>query len=141
MQYCDGLGLQEQLQVNFVQQTHLLQTDRAKASPALHQLQLQQQQLISQLQLVQQRLIMGGSAGLANMMEANKDLDSKENSWREEKMETGAVSPDNNNTIDKNKNGAVSPEPDTQTLFNNGEAALNIKQSHQPQIFSVFKRL
>ena len=50
--------LQEQLQVNFVQQTHLLQTDRAKASPALHQLQLQQQQLISQLQLVQQRLIM-----------------------------------------------------------------------------------
>ena len=78
---------------------------------------------------------MGGSAGLANMMEANKDLDSKENSWREEKMETGAVSPDNNNTIDKNKNGAVSPEPDNQTLFNNGEAALNIKQRHQPQIF------
>ena len=50
--------LQEQLQVNFVQQTHLLQSDRAKASPALHQLQMQQQQLISQLQLVQQRLIM-----------------------------------------------------------------------------------
>lgn len=56
--YLDLPTLQEQLQVNFVQQTHLLQTDRAKASPALHQLQLQQQQLISQLQLVQQRLIM-----------------------------------------------------------------------------------
>ena len=53
--------LQEQLQVNFVQQTHLLQSDRAKSSPALHQLQLQQQQLISQLQLVQQRLIMVSS--------------------------------------------------------------------------------
>ena len=50
--------LQEQLQVNFVQQTHLLQSDRAKSSPAFHQLQMQQQQLISQLQLVQQRLIM-----------------------------------------------------------------------------------
>ena len=53
--------MQEQLQVNFVQQTHLLQSDRAKSSPALHQLQLQQQQLISQLQLVQQRLIMVSS--------------------------------------------------------------------------------
>ena len=30
IKYCDGLSLQEQLQVNFVQQTHLLQTDRAK---------------------------------------------------------------------------------------------------------------
>ena len=143
IKYCDGLSLQEQLQVNFVQQTHLLQTDRAKvlrtlkyfqherqkyfqASPALHQLQLQQQQLISQLQLVQQRLIMGG-----NMMEAGKELDSKENNWREEKMETGALSPDNNNTSEKNKNGAVSPEPDNQTLFNNGEAAVRIKYFYQ----------
>ena len=50
--------LQEQLQLNFVQQTHLLQSDRVKSSPGLHQLQVQQQQLISQLQLVQQRLIM-----------------------------------------------------------------------------------
>ena len=78
---------------------------------------------------------MGGSAGLANMMEANKDLDSKENNWREEKMETGAVSPDNNNTSEKNKNGTVSPEPDSQTLFNNGEAALNIKQTSTSNIF------
>jgi len=54
--------LQEQLQVNFVQQTHLLQTDRSKSSPALQQLQIQQQQLISQLQLVQQRLIMVSAA-------------------------------------------------------------------------------
>ena len=104
-----------------MQQTHLLQTDRAKASPALHQLQLQQQQLISQLQLVQQRLIMGGSAGLANMMEANKDLDSKENNWREEKMETGAVSPDNNNTNEKNKNGCVSPDLEQHTLYSQGK--------------------
>ena len=55
--------LQEQLQVNFVQQTHLLQSDRAKSSPAFHQLQMQQQQLISQLQLVQQRLIMVRQSG------------------------------------------------------------------------------
>ena len=32
--------LQEQLQVNFLQQTHLLQSDRAKSSPALQHLQV-----------------------------------------------------------------------------------------------------
>ena len=36
-------------------------------------------------------------------------------------MENGDLSPDNNNTIDKGKNGNVSPEPDTSTLYSNGE--------------------
>ena len=35
-------------------------------------------------------------------------------------MENGDVTPDNNNTIDKNKNGNISPEPDQHTLYNNG---------------------
>ena len=62
--------LQEQLQINLLQQTHLMQTNSntessnkgggggTKTSQAMQQLQIQQQQLISQLQLVQQRLLM-----------------------------------------------------------------------------------
>ena len=60
--------LQEQLQINLLQQTHLMQTNSSnsensgknggKPSQAMQQLQIQQQQLISQLQLVQQRLLM-----------------------------------------------------------------------------------
>jgi len=111
--------LQEQLQVNFVQQTHILQSDRAKNSPALQHLQLQQQQLISQLQLVQQRLIMGGSGGLVGLLEGSKEQNSKENSrWKQEKMENGDMDiTDNNNTNEKNKNGCLSPDPDHHTLY------------------------
>ena len=58
--------LQEQLQINLLQQSHMMQTkDELKKgrglatnAAALQQLQLQQQQIISQLQLVQQRLLM-----------------------------------------------------------------------------------
>lgn len=57
--------LQEQLQINLLQQTHLMQNSGSsekpggnKTSQAMQQLQIQQQQLISQLQLVQQRLLM-----------------------------------------------------------------------------------
>ena len=65
--------LQEQLQINLLQQTHMMQAaaaaaaaaanggpDKPKGNPtaALQQLQGQQQQLISQLQLVQQRILM-----------------------------------------------------------------------------------
>ena len=62
------------------------------------------------------------------LLDGNKEAgDSKENNWRErdEKMENGAVSPDNNNTMDKNRNGVMpsaSPDPDNRdTLFNNGK--------------------
>jgi len=65
--------LQEQLQINLLQQTHMMQAVSANNSSgdgdkagkpssataaALQQLQMQQQQLISQLQLVQQRIVM-----------------------------------------------------------------------------------
>ena len=68
--------LQEQLQINLLQQTHMMQaaatasgassTEKttsksptsAATTAALQQLQIQQQQLISQLQLVQQRILM-----------------------------------------------------------------------------------
>ena len=53
--------LQEQLQINLLQQSHLMQAgDKAgpKTQAAMQQLQMQQQQLISQLQLVQQRILL-----------------------------------------------------------------------------------
>ena len=65
-----------------------------------------------------------------SLLDGNKDSDSKDN-WRErdEKMENGALSPDNNNTLDKNRNGVLppsSPEPDSlNTLFNNGQCNTN----------------
>ena len=36
-------------------------------------------------------------------------------------MESGDISAENNNTLDKSKNGNMSPEPDTNTLYSNGE--------------------
>ena len=53
-----------------------------------------------------------------------KDQDSKENNWKErdEKMENGGDNAlDNNNTIDKSKNGTATPDPsDSHTLYSNG---------------------
>lgn len=69
-----------------------------------------------------------------SLLDGNKESDSKDN-WRErdEKMENGALSPDNNNTLDKNRNGvlpASSPEPDSlNTLFNNGQCNTNCPMS------------
>ncbi|XP_066582795.1 forkhead box protein P1 isoform X4 [Prorops nasuta] len=51
--------LQEQLQLNVIQQTHLLQTaDKKKATAPLQQLALQQQQLIQQLQITQRQYLL-----------------------------------------------------------------------------------
>ncbi|XP_028044781.2 forkhead box protein P1 isoform X9 [Monomorium pharaonis] len=51
--------LQEQLQLNLFQQTHLLQTaDKKKASAPLQQLAIQQQQLIQQLQITQRQYLL-----------------------------------------------------------------------------------
>ena len=41
-------------------------------------------------------------------------------------MENGELTPDNNNTNEKNKNGTVSPDPDGHTLYSHG-ANTNIK--------------
>ncbi|XP_043465619.1 forkhead box protein P1 isoform X9 [Leptopilina heterotoma] len=51
--------LQEQLQLNLIQQTHLLQNaDKKKSSGPLQQLALQQQQLIQQLQMAQRQYLL-----------------------------------------------------------------------------------
>ena len=79
--------LQEQLQINLLQQTHLMQTNSSnsensgknggKPSQAMQQLQIQQQQLISQLQLVQQRLLMVNFHALDLIIQNNSRLNCK----------------------------------------------------------------
>lgn len=50
--------LQEQLQLNLIQQTHILQSpDKKKATSSMQQLALQQQQIIQQLQMMQRQYI------------------------------------------------------------------------------------
>ncbi|KYB29795.1 Forkhead box protein P1-like Protein [Tribolium castaneum] len=61
--------LQEQLQLNLIQQTHILQsTDKKKASGSLQQLALQQQQLIQQLQLMQRQYVVHQGMGMQPLM-------------------------------------------------------------------------
>ena len=51
------LKILQELQLNILQQTHLMQAgERAKSSPILQQLQTKQQQLTAQLQLAQHAL-------------------------------------------------------------------------------------
>ncbi|XP_049825546.1 forkhead box protein P1 isoform X3 [Aethina tumida] len=61
--------LQEQLQLNLIQQTHILQSaDKKKASGSLQQLALQQQQLIQQLQLIQRQYVVHQGIGIQPLM-------------------------------------------------------------------------
>lgn len=63
--------LQEQLQLNLIQQTHILQsTDKKKASGSLQQLALQQQQLIQQLQIIQRQYVVHQGIGMQPLMMA-----------------------------------------------------------------------
>ncbi|XP_018565027.1 forkhead box protein P1 isoform X2 [Anoplophora glabripennis] len=79
--------LQEQLQLNLIQQTHILQsTDKKKASGSLQQLALQQQQLIQQLQMVQRQYVVHQGIGMQPLMMAqSQGLNSREvmSPWKE----------------------------------------------------------
>ncbi|XP_015836134.1 forkhead box protein P1 isoform X6 [Tribolium castaneum] len=79
--------LQEQLQLNLIQQTHILQsTDKKKASGSLQQLALQQQQLIQQLQLMQRQYVVHQGMGMQPLMLAQgQGLNSREvlSPWKE----------------------------------------------------------
>ncbi|XP_056645898.1 forkhead box protein P1-like isoform X1 [Diorhabda sublineata] len=72
--------LQEQLQMNLIQQTHILQsTDKKKASSSIQQLALQQQQLIQQLQLVQRQYVVHQGMGMQPLMlSQSQSLNSRE---------------------------------------------------------------
>lgn len=61
--------LQEQLQLNIIQQTHILQNaDKKKASASLQQLALHQQQLIQQLQIIQRQYVVHQGMGMQPLM-------------------------------------------------------------------------
>ncbi|XP_071055185.1 forkhead box protein P1 isoform X5 [Onthophagus taurus] len=62
--------LQEQLQLNIIQQTHILQSgDKKKASSGpLQQLVIQQQQLIQQIQLIQRQYVVHQGMGMQPLM-------------------------------------------------------------------------
>uniref|UniRef100_A0A6P7FRS8 Forkhead box protein P1 n=1 Tax=Diabrotica virgifera virgifera TaxID=50390 RepID=A0A6P7FRS8_DIAVI len=80
-------SLQEQLQLNLIQQTHILQsTDKKKASTSIQQLALQQQQLIQQLQLVQRQYVVHQGMGMQPLMlPQSQSLNSREvmSPWKE----------------------------------------------------------
>lgn len=75
--------LQEQLQLNLIQQTHILQnSDKKKASGSLQQLSLQQQQIIQQLQLVQRQYVMHQGMGMQPLMGSQMQGNTKHGFWR-----------------------------------------------------------
>ncbi|RZC41713.1 forkhead box protein P1-like, partial [Asbolus verrucosus] len=77
--------LQEQLQLNLIQQTHILQSaDKKKASGSLQQLALQQQQLIQQLQLMQRQYVVHQGMGMQPLMLAQGQENRVENNLMED---------------------------------------------------------
>ncbi|KAG5319588.1 FOXP1 protein, partial [Pseudoatta argentina] len=83
--------LQEQLQLNLFQQTHLLQTaDKKKASAPLQQLAIQQQQLIQQLQITQRQYLLQQGLSLQGHNPSSAGLPPSDNlpSWKSEPSDT-----------------------------------------------------
>ena len=93
--------LQEQLQLNLLQQTHLGAGPGKPSSSAMQQLQQQQQQLVAQMQMTQQALMLGQS------LDSGKDGDQIEGRTRHMSETLGSTGssdgslkenrPDNNN--------------------------------------------
>lgn len=78
--------LQEQLQLNLIQQTHLLQTpDKKKTSVPLQQLSVQQHQIIQQLQMTQRQYLFqqGLSLQSHNHSSGNLSIDTMP-TWKSE---------------------------------------------------------
>ena len=106
--------IQEQLQINILQQTHLGSTKSGGNALTLQQLQQQQTHILGQMQIIQQALMLGQGLDTAHIKDASKDRQrhdsatfgsigsSSEGSLKENR-------PDNNNTTDhlgsKNING------------------------------------
>merc|ERR1719340_292740 len=98
--------LQEQLQINLLQQTHLNSSSGGKSN--LHALQQQQHQLMAQIQLTQQALMLGQNLDSADhQFQIKTDILNKKDRERHASETTLASSegslkenrPDNNNKI------------------------------------------
>ncbi|XP_076064822.1 forkhead box transcription factor P isoform X12 [Oratosquilla oratoria] len=103
--------LQEQLQVNLIQQTQLMQTaDKSKTSSALAQLGAQQQQLIQQLQAVQRQYLL--QSGLHPGMHHHNGEARDGSSWKDRGDRSNTPSPaHNNNNNNSNNNNNNDREP------------------------------
>ncbi|XP_011638436.1 forkhead box protein P1 [Pogonomyrmex barbatus] len=101
--------LQEQLQLNLFQQTHLLQTaDKKKASAPLQQLAIQQQQLIQQLQITQRQYLLQQGMGLQSH-NPSSGLPPSDNlpSWKSEPSDTPESH--QNSNVSKSNSGLNAP--------------------------------
>ncbi|XP_011693623.1 PREDICTED: forkhead box protein P1 isoform X3 [Wasmannia auropunctata] len=97
--------LQEQLQLNLFQQTHLMQTaDKKKASAPLQQLAIQQQQLIQQLQITQRQYLLQQGLSLQGH-NPSSGLPSSDNlpSWKSEPSD--APESHQNSNVSKSNSG------------------------------------
>ncbi|XP_011693622.1 PREDICTED: forkhead box protein P1 isoform X2 [Wasmannia auropunctata] len=98
--------LQEQLQLNLFQQTHLMQTaDKKKASAPLQQLAIQQQQLIQQLQITQRQYLLQQGLSLQGHNPSSAGLPSSDNlpSWKSEPSD--APESHQNSNVSKSNSG------------------------------------
>lgn len=93
--------LQEQLQLNLIQQTHLLQTaDKKKNSVPLQQLGVQQHQIIQQLQMTQRQYLFQQGLSLQSHNHSSGNL-SNDNvpAWKSEPNESSE--PHQNSSVPK----------------------------------------
>ncbi|CAH1120947.1 unnamed protein product [Ceutorhynchus assimilis] len=104
--------LQEQLQLNLIQQTHILQnSDKKKASGSLQQLGIQQQQIIQQLQLVQRQYVVHQGMGMQPLMIAQgQGLNSRDvmSPWKEMNDQQHVINNKPPTEINENNPGLLS---------------------------------
>ncbi|XP_035713206.1 forkhead box protein P1 isoform X5 [Folsomia candida] len=86
-------NLQEQLQLNLLQQSHLFQSgDKKKSSGALQQLSAQQHQLMQQLQLTQRQYLIQQGINIPNMVGGGAGMGvGSDDHWKEEPRHDGIV--------------------------------------------------
>ncbi|XP_029160620.1 forkhead box protein P1-like isoform X7 [Nylanderia fulva] len=100
--------LQEQLQLNLFQQTHLLQTaDKKKASAPLQQLAIQQQQLIQQLQITQRQYLLQQGLSLQGHNPSSAGLPPSDNlsSWPIKSEPSDTPESHQNSNVPKSNSG------------------------------------
>lgn len=75
--------LQEQIQLNLIQQSHILQSgEKKKSSGSFQQLALQQQQLIQQLQIIQRQYIVQQGMGIQPIILAQAQVQAQQGAGR-----------------------------------------------------------
>ena len=150
--------MQEQLQINLLQQTHLNSSSGGKSN--LHALQQQQHQLMAQIQLTQQALMLGQNLDSADhQFQIKTDILNKKDRERHASETTLASSegslkenrPDNNNKINGGNLVTKPPSPSIQNqnnssgvvekLFSHGHCAWPGCDTALPDSAAFFRHL